>query len=205
MHKVPRQSRLNMTQHHDELRRLLDSGSDLDTALGTLRSQGASWPECIASVRVARGCSMREAKRLVQASPVWADVMNLEGWPPAQAGDEDTGVSSDVQRRLARSLAQGMTVDERIAARQWASDLLAIRESPGPPLARGASAVRRTLRDPVVTIPRLQAVAHELGVSAMALPIWIAVGAGRPFANLLLDELAKSVEEDGSDAASRGA
>ena len=196
-----------MTQRnrHEDLRRLIDSGTDLDAALGALRSQGASWPECIASLRAVRGCSIAEAKRLVQASPVWADVMNLEGWVPAQPSAEDTRVSSEVQRRLARALTQGMTEDERVAARQWASDLLTIRDSSEPPLVRGASAVRRTLRDPVVTIPRLQALEHELGVSAMALPIWVAVGAGRPFAKLLLEELTRSVDEDGSDAASRGA
>jgi hypothetical protein len=101
-----------------------------------------------------------------------------------------------VQRRLASSLVQGMTATERDAARHWVLDLLAIRDSAGPPLVRGSSAVRRTLRDQVVTIPRLQAIEHELGVSAMALPIWIAVGAGRPFASMLLEELGRSVDED---------
>ena len=196
-----------MTQRnrHEDLRRLINGGTDVDAALGALRSQGASWPECIFSLQAVRGCSIAEAKRLVQASPVWADVMNLEGWAPAQPSAEDTKVSSEVQRRLAHALTEGMTEDERVTARQWVSDLLAIRDSSEPSLVRGARAVRRTLRDPVVTIPKLQTVQHELGVSAMALPIWIAVGAGRPFADLLLEELTSNVDEDGSDAASRGA
>jgi hypothetical protein len=196
-----------MTQRnrHDDLRRLLDGGADLDTALGTLRLQGASWPECIASLRAVRGCSIAEAQQLVQGSPVWADVMNLQGFSPAQPSNGDTTVSSDVQQRLASALVQGMTATERDAARQWVLDLLEIRDGSGPPLVRGSSAVRRTLRDPVVSIPRLQAIEHELGVSAMALPIWIAVGAGRPFANMLLEELARSADEDDDRAKRDGA
>ena len=58
---------------HD-LRRLVRDGVALDTALGTLRSDGASVIECIAAVRWVRGCDLAEAKRIVHASPAWSDV-----------------------------------------------------------------------------------------------------------------------------------
>ena len=58
---------------HD-LRRLVRDGVALDTALSTLRADGASIIECIAAVRWVRGCDLAEAKRIVHTSPAWSDV-----------------------------------------------------------------------------------------------------------------------------------
>jgi ribosomal protein L7/L12 len=58
---------------HD-LRKLTRAGTSFDAALGTLRANGASIIESIVAVRWVRGCDLAEAKRLVHASPVWADV-----------------------------------------------------------------------------------------------------------------------------------
>lgn len=58
----------------DELRQHLRGGATLDAALRVLRANGASVIECIVAVRWVRGCDLEEAKRVVHASPVWADV-----------------------------------------------------------------------------------------------------------------------------------
>jgi ribosomal protein L7/L12 len=57
-----------------DLRQRLAHGATLDDALAAMRSDGASIVECIVSVRTLRQCDLVEAKRVVEASPAWADV-----------------------------------------------------------------------------------------------------------------------------------
>ena len=56
------------------LRRSLADGKTLDQVLSQLRTEGASIPDCIATVRAFRRCDVSEAKRLVEASAAWMDV-----------------------------------------------------------------------------------------------------------------------------------
>ncbi len=60
-----------------ELRRKLADGKTIDQAMRELRNAGASIFDCIASVRKLHSCDLAEAKRFVQASPVWSDHRNI--------------------------------------------------------------------------------------------------------------------------------
>ncbi|MDB6068275.1 MAG: hypothetical protein JWR26_4483 [Pedosphaera sp.] len=57
-----------------DLRRRLADGKTLDEAFAELRSSGVSIIDCIASVRKLHGCSLGEAKILVESSSAWSDI-----------------------------------------------------------------------------------------------------------------------------------
>ena len=54
-------------------RQLRIAGADRDSALKTLRSEGADFGSCIKAVRQGDELSLRDAKALVHNSSVWAD------------------------------------------------------------------------------------------------------------------------------------
>jgi ribosomal protein L7/L12 len=56
------------------LQEKLDQGVDLDTALTSLRSQGASILDSIKAVREVQAVSLGDAKQLVAGSPAWDDL-----------------------------------------------------------------------------------------------------------------------------------
>jgi len=59
-----------------DLRRKLASGSTLDQAFTELRAMGASIIDCVVTVRSYHRCTIEEAKRIVESSPVWSDHRN---------------------------------------------------------------------------------------------------------------------------------
>ena len=59
--------------HLKELRRKLADRATFDQVFTDLRAAGASIFDCIVSVRSFYSCTIEEAKRLVESSPVWSD------------------------------------------------------------------------------------------------------------------------------------
>ena len=58
----------------NELRKLLDDGAGLDSALAKIRERGATIIESIVAVRSVQKSDLVEAKRLVHDSPAWSDL-----------------------------------------------------------------------------------------------------------------------------------
>jgi ribosomal protein L7/L12 len=57
----------------NELRRNLAEQESLDEAFAHLRNVGMTIIDCIVSVRALHGCTLEEAKRLVENLPAWSD------------------------------------------------------------------------------------------------------------------------------------
>ena len=65
-----------IVDYSKELSRKLAEAKTLDQGLRELRDAGASIFDCIASVRSLHHCDLAEAKRTVDSSFAWADVVD---------------------------------------------------------------------------------------------------------------------------------
>jgi hypothetical protein len=66
----------SVIDYSKDLRRKLAEAKTLDQGLRELRDAGASIFDCIASVRSLHHCDLAEAKRTVESSSAWADVVD---------------------------------------------------------------------------------------------------------------------------------